>query len=412
LSQEALALEVLDAWKKQGGWIAHWLQAKASAKEDSRFAFAQELCYGTCRHLNWLDWNVKKALHGKVSGQVRTLLCLAGYATCLLNPDKPWVINEWVALAKKRWGLQISKLVNAVLRKWQREGLSKECDPWVLYSLPQKLWHQWVAQWGEELARQAALDSLRTPREWMRYRKPTEEAGVVFDGYYRELEDPNLREFLHSPEFTSGAVSLQNPASYLVVQLLNTPQGIILDACAAPGGKSALIRDVFPAAFLVSADKSPQRLLRVQDYSMRMSYQDLRPVVSDATSPAFKSEFDAILLDVPCSNAGVLARRVEARHHWEANLASLVELQQSILVAGAKLLRPGGVLVYSTCSPCTIETQAQIERFLESHPNFELEPAAQTLGKYGFTGPYLEIVPGNALGLDGFFAAKIKRKMH
>jgi len=197
----------------------------------------------------------------------------------------------------------------------------------------------------------------------------------------------------------SGSVYIQDPATRHAVELLAPQPGErILDACAAPGGKAFLIAAALGSAdSLVCTDSNEKRLPRLRDNLARLGCAPADVAVHDWTQPApadWHGAFDAILLDVPCSNTGVIRRRVDVRWRLQTqHLDALLATQRKILENAVPCLKPGGRIVYSTCSIEADENADQVERFLADHPEFKLAGSRQIL-------PFRD-------GTDGAYAARL-----
>jgi 16S rRNA (cytosine967-C5)-methyltransferase len=226
---------------------------------------------------------------------------------------------------------------------------------------------------------------------------------------------------LRSEALAAGRFSFQDPVSQWVVSLLDWHPGLsLLDACAAPGGKSALALELavvrgesVEASRIVCGDASLTRLRRIADARRRLGHTELMPVVLDAAGGQghgpFRQSFDRILLDVPCSNLGVLRRRPEARWSWTAEtITALAARQRGLLEGAASLLKPGGRLVYATCSAEAEETVDVVRGFLAAHPEFKAEDAGGAIPDPLCRDGFLRVWPGET-DYDGFFAAALIR---
>jgi 16S rRNA (cytosine967-C5)-methyltransferase len=216
-----------------------------------------------------------------------------------------------------------------------------------------------------------------------------------------------VKLLLALPEFVKGEFSFQNPSAFEVVKLLDLKPGLkVWDACAAPGGKTALMAEMDSSLEILASDSSASRLEKMQDLMNRLGLTNIKTEVIDlatipqisATSPQHSSKFDRILLDVPCSNMGVIARRPESVYRMTPeSINEVAELQFKILENASAALAPGGRLVYATCSPDPTETTRVIARFVKAHPEFV---------KVGEP-----VLPGlKDSRLDGFFAQALEYK--
>ena len=236
-------------------------------------------------------------------------------------------------------------------------------------------------------------------------------ASILYDRFIEIPRDVGVKLLLALPEFVKGEFSFQNPSAFEVVKLLDLKPGLkVWDACAAPGGKTALMAEMDSSLEILASDSSVSRLEKMQDLMNRLGLTnikteviDLAPAQAPATSPqhyplSSEAKFDRILLDVPCSNMGVIARRPESVYRMTPeSINEVAELQFRILENASTALAPGGRLVYATCSPDPTETTRVIARFVKAHPEFV---------KVGEP-----VLPGlKDSRLDGFFAQALEYK--
>ena len=230
-------------------------------------------------------------------------------------------------------------------------------------------------------------------------------ASILYDRFIEIPRDVGVKLLLALPEFVKGQFSFQNPSAFEVVKLLDLKPGLkVWDACAAPGGKTALMAEMDSSLEILASDSSASRLEKMQDLMNRLGLTNIKTEVIDlAPAPAesrlsSEAKFDRILLDVPCSNMGVIARRPESVYRMTPeSINEVAELQFKILENASAALAPGGRLVYATCSPDPTETTRVIARFVKAHPEFV---------KVGEP-----VLPGlKDSRLDGFFAQALEYK--
>jgi len=313
-------------------------------------------------------------------------------------------------------------LVNALLRRAQREGLPP--------GDPAAQWPAWLlahlrADWPDDLdailaasAAQAPtwlrVNRLRGSREACAARLAT--AGIAaasVDGLPDALRIDGTVAVAMLPGFAEGEVSVQDGAAQCVADALPAlpAHARVLDACAAPGGKSAHLLERQPGLRLTAIDVDTRRLQRVRATFARLGVgTDARLLAADATDPAAWWDgrpFDAIVLDAPCSATGIVRRQPDVLLHRRASdLATLVALQARLLDALWPLLGPGGVLLYATCSILKAENEAQVARFLARTPDARVQPLPARFGRD--TGAGRQRLPGEE-GMDGFFYATVRR---
>ena len=417
------AYRVLLLWQKEGTFI----------KESGLSPFAMELALGVCRRHLYLQYFIKSLVKKKPSLEVCTILEMGLFQMFFMEVPDYAAISASVELAKSaNLGAGIASLVNGVLRSARRQG-EPALPPQrvrrvaVENSVPESLVRRWFDIYGADRAEALAKATLERPSEWLRVnlQKTTVEALVkklsltlkseirnpnselVYDRYIQVPEDAKLKPILESESFANGEFSLQNPAAYEVVKLLDLKPGQkVWDACAAPGGKSALMAEMDPTLDILASDVSEFRVEKMQDLLDRLGLVNVHlecidALLSPRSNSEFRipnSEFDRILLDVPCSNMGVIARRPESKYRiTPESVKELAELQFKLLASASQALKVGCILVYATCSPDPMETTQVVNRFVKEHPDFEKsgEP----------------VYPGvEDSRFDGFFAQALRRK--
>ncbi|AKC88235.1 16S rRNA methyltransferase [Pseudoxanthomonas suwonensis] len=312
-------------------------------------------------------------------------------------------------------------LVNALLRRAQREGFPP-ADPagaWPSW-LRERIAAAWPAQAPAVFAASAQPGPL-----WLRvnrgriaredYRARLEQAGLAAE------TDPRLADALRLdapvpvaalPGFDEGLVAVQDGSAQQAADALAPEPGArVLDACAAPGGKAAHLLERDPALELLALDVDPRRLPRVEDNLRRSGVLERAQVrAADATMPALWWDgftFDAILLDAPCSATGVVRRQPDILlHRREDDLAALVQAQARLLDATWALLRPGGTLLYATCSILPEENAEQVDAFLARTPDARAVALPEEFGHAAGAGR--QRLPGED-GMDGFFYARLRK---
>jgi 16S rRNA (cytosine967-C5)-methyltransferase len=336
-------------------------------------------------------------------------------------------IAQTVELAKRRHGLGASKLVNAVLRRTDRERdelnvsvPSDAADALALkYSHPRWLIARWIERWGEQdTERLLALNNAEAPiviRPYGIVREQLEamleEAGV------HVAEAPYVREsiaisggitFTELGAFKKGLFFVQDPAATLVTEYAAIPTAAtVADLCAAPGGKALELSKT--AGAVIASDKSLGRLQRLLANQRRVEATNLYPFVGDARHPAI-SPTDAVLIDVPCTGTGTFRRHPDARWRLKvSDLAVMSALQKILIRAAAKVVKPGGLLIYSTCSLEPEENDEQIDSFLSENPNWVLSPPPEgSVAPELLDDGRLRVLPQRH-GTDGAFAARLRR---
>ena len=408
-------------------------------------ALALELVYGVLRHQGTLDWrldHVATKPMAKLPARVRATLRLGAYQ--LLHLDKipaSAAVHESVSLAKARGASgHWPGFVNAVLRALTRTSAhpwpDRAADPVralsVQYACPAWLTERWLARFGISgagaLCRATTVvppltirvNTLKTTREAVASRltelgyavRPTRisPVGLVLDkcGSVAEL-----------PLFRDGAFYVEDEAAQLVAPIVDPQPGeLVLDACAAPGGKTTHLAALMQNhGEIIAADKNAARLRLLEDNCRRLGVEIVRTVRADAAAGLPKElcerPFDRILVDAPCSGLGVLRRHPEGKWRKAAEvLARHQTIQRRVLDQAHLLLRPGGILVYSTCSSEPEENEQVIDHFCKEHKEFRRESVAPWLPQPGLSfvtsrGELSTI--RNDDSLDMFFAARLRK---
>lgn len=406
---------------------------RRAAKLDHRDRrFARELIYGMLRRRAWLDALLESRVRGglgRVDADVLDLLRLGAYQLRHMRSVPPYAaIAQTVELAKRRHGVGASGLTNAVLRRLDREGeaatVATPADPIdalaVKESHPRWLVARWVARWGEdETRRLLEANNVEPPLVARPIHAVREQLEAMIEGAGIEVTDAPLVSdsiVLASPvsaltelgAFRQGLFHLQDPASTLVTMYADIPRGArVADLCAAPGGKSVELSR--RADIVFASDVSFGRLRRVRENIERMELASVLPYVADARRPAIR-QVDVVLIDAPCTGTGTFRRHPDARWRLKpSDLAVMGALQREILRSAATLVRPGGLLIYSTCSLETDENDSQVERFLSEQKEWRLDPPTEgAVPSSVLDAGRLRVLPQRH-GVDGAFAARLRR---
>ncbi len=394
-----VTLQLLIQWEETQEFadaLLHRTLPSISSPRDR--AFITELFYGTLRNLSLLDHAIQKFRSAPVEPQARWILRLGTYQLLFTRIPDHASVMESVAIAGRA-----RPLVNAVLRKisGQKSVLQKDFSTLPLhtrFSHPKFLVERWQNTFGRD-ATQALLEwNNAIPSLFIRINKQKISVADF------QAQNPDISPLSSYPSLfqvqqiapdwiQKGWVYVQDSATLIPCEMLSpAPTDSILDACAAPGGKTAYLSELsdFKASILAT-DVSTSRLETLRENLKRLAIPNVRIQSHDwGTSAPFPETFDRILLDAPCSNSGVLRRRIDAR--WRISphdFQKLPEIQLRLLQNTAKALRPGGSLVYSTCSIDPAENQEIVRQFLQQSPDFRqsteqfsLPPASQCDGGY------------------------------
>ena len=391
-------------------------------------AFARNLVYGVLRWLNALEWLAAVLLAKPLRKRDRDIQRLV-----LLGLQQLWhdqtashaAINETAECARllgKPWAVG---LINAVLRRFQREQeqlLNKLGQTRQRFAHPDWLLNEIQQDWPENWQAVVDANNLQAPL-WLRInRQKAKEAVLSKDLQSAGFEvgsHPFARDAISIspaaavssiPWFEEGWLSVQDPAAQLARDLLDPRAGDrILDACAAPGGKTAHLLESCPGIVLTALDKRAQRLEQVHQNLDRLDLKTDTKVADAAVVEKWWNgeQFNKILLDAPCSATGVIRRHPEIK--WlrsSEQVATVVQTQFELLTALWPLLATGGIFVYATCSVLKRENDQQIERFLEQHTDASIANPVVEWGVAGSCGR--QVLPGEAQ-MDGFYYAVLRK---
>jgi len=412
LSARQIALQALRLWRKQKRFadsIISELLAETELKPSDR-AFALELFYGVLRNLTLLDFWIRCLRVSRVESDLRDILRLGLYQLLFLETAEHAAVHETVSLASKKQRTIINAMLRAATRRRSELLPCAEAQPlFVRTSHPQFLVERWQQHFGAEHAQElcewnnlpapvyARINLLRIDRT--EFLRTYPESRLIPD-------NPNFVKVnsLPSDALERGHCYVQDPSTTIACQLLDPKSGErILDACAAPGGKTALIAEqVKNRAFIVACDREQRRVRAMRANLQRLSAQIALVEQCDWTRQSrsilqsANGGFDRVLVDAPCSNTGVMRRRVDVR--WRLTLADFGRMQErqiAIIRAVLRLLKPGGVIVYSTCSLEPEENEEVVRRIVAETPALRLEAQKHSL-------PFRD-------GFDGAFAAKLVR---
>ena len=367
-------------------WIATNDFASTLLPEGADRSFVQDIVYTVIRRTRPLRLVLSRLLKKWPSGEMEALLYV-GAAQILYMPSVPdfAAVHETVEAAKECANPNIAKVVNGVLRNLLRrrtelESLISAVPIEIRESYPDELIRRWKVRFGEDGAERLA--------KW--HNEPAESYLAYPDRFDKLSRGRRVDEVAG---FADGAFIVQDPGTGLAIDLIAPAAGErILDACAAPGGKT--IQLAWRGAEITACEVNPKRRRRLVE-NLKRTHLDSKVKVIEGFDTV-EHKFDKVLVDAPCSNSGVFRRRPDARWNWTPEkLSALVKLQSEILDAAALRVRSGGRLVYSTCSNEPEENLLQVESFLSRHPEFKLVATKESI-------PY-------ETGFDGAFAAALVR---
>ncbi len=427
INVRALAARCCFAVIDKGRSLADELPAAQAKVEGKDKGLLQELCYGVLRYLPELENDSRQFIQKPLTGKQRVVhfLVLVGIYQIKYTriPDHASV-SETVAATKPLKNQHLKAVVNGILRNFQRldskESTTEEIPDAIKYNHPswfiKKIKLGYPVDWQDIL-----IANQHKPPMWLRvnqqhhtideYKVLLTEADIEIesvDEYSGAIKLVQAMDVNKLPGFELGHVSIQDGAAQQAALLLDCQENdVVLDCCAAPGGKTCHILEVAPKIKSMTAiDIEENRLIRVHENLTRLNLK-AKVISADAAKPETwwnNEKFDRILLDAPCSGTGVIRRHPDIK--WlrkAADIDALKTLQQQILIKCWSLLKPGGTLLYATCSILPEENHEQIQHFITENEDailMNIENSHQNIG--------WQILP-NQQSMDGFYYAKLQK---
>lgn len=429
------ALNALIACRKSGAWpngaLKEYIARDRLPPRDA--ALATRLCYGVLQNRNKLDFYLKQLLTGRLKDLhpvVRDILHLGLYQIYELDkvPESA-AVNESVTLAKKYCkNPKAGALVNAVLRKAATKGTLQEPVSYAdRYSHPDELISLLKANLPKGKLEPMLIADNAAPRTVVQVNALRISAEELAERLNREHVSARPHEWMldclvlsgtgsleQLPAFREGLFYVQDPAAKLSVLCAGLPEtgGNALDCCAAPGGKS------FAAAIamggkgsIVSCDIYPHKTALIENGAARLGLTNITARQQDASQvvPEWVGAMDTVIADVPCSGLGIIRKKPDIRYKNLKELEDLPALQLKILETQASYVRPGGTLLYSTCTVLKRENEDVVSAFLAAHGEFTTEPLPLPgVFPKNETGMFT-LIPGE-YDTDGFFICRLRRK--
>lgn len=432
----SVALMLLSRVEHEGAYVDRVLASPETARFDSRDRrFIRELVIGVERHKLRLD-RIIESYYNKSFDELDPVLLdilRLGLFQLMYMDSVPAfaAVNESVVLAGIRGKKGPVGLVNAILRRFGREGeppFPDDPEERLAVETSHPLWlvRRWAKAFGLEIAAEICRSGMEKHPIFIRPRSGRidgvelaarlgeagfDTAAGILDGYLVVKEGTGLFD---SPIFSDGLFTVQDPSAGIAVNLLDPKPGeSVLDMCAAPGGKATQCAEMMDDTGTVTAvDINEGRLGLVEETAGRLGITAIRCALGDAQTFGGKRavQYDRVLLDAPCSGTAVLAKRPDMKWRLTAqDIERMVSLQKSLLENAAKLTRPGGVLVYSTCSLESEENAGNIDVFLDTHPEFsEVRDNRYTELEAESGHGYLAMP--HRMGGTGSYAVKLVRK--
>ena len=417
--------------------VSRTIQRQSFADRDRRFY--TELVYGTLRNLNFLDWIIERLSSrklAKLDPVCKAIIRLGLFQIfCLTKVPESAACNESVKLARRFGNRGMAGFVNGILRnsirrKNEFDIPSLADDPVLHISLMyhQQNWlvRQWLQEYGQEatvrlcryfesipdlclranVTRISRVDLIERLTERGLDAQPAKFApeGIYVKG------SPGIESI---SELKEGLAIIQDEPSQLVAHAVDPqPNDIVFDVCAAPGGKTTHIAELGgPGCIVYGSDIYEHKLKLIEHNAHTLRLPNVHTLLQDARTlgKIYKEKADRVLVDAPCSGLGVLRRKLDLRWRKKKDdIRKLPQLQKEILESAAACVKPGGILVYSTCTINDDENAKIVDAFLENHPEFKAENIG-LLCQLEKKGPYIQLLPQEDY-LDGFFISRLRKE--
>lgn len=391
------------------------LQKKLEHIEGKDKGLVTQIVYGTLQNYRYCRFQWESYVNKMDNDEVALLLDMSVYQMLFMDKVPSYaIINDAVEITKRKINGRYGNLVNAVLHKVDKAGRKepsgkKEQVLAIRTSHPDWIVSMWIAQYGYETAEKicesnleikpvtARVNTLKTNRNALMETEPLFVKGHVAVNALH-YQGNHLAATTY---YQDGLVSIQDEASQLVADLVDPQPGEkILDVCSAPGTKACHMAELMKdEGEILCGDIHEHRVELIKEGANRLGISCIKAEVMDAVKLEGLEEesFDRVLCDVPCSGYGVLANKSDIKYHMNSSdMDTLIPLQKEILNKAGTMIKPGGVLVYSTCTLNKKENEKQIEQFLKTHEDFTLV-SQETVFPFTYQS-------------DGFFMAKLVKK--
>ena len=393
-------------------------------------AFITEIFYGVLRNKNFLDYMIEKNTKVIKKEWIRNLLRISIYQLTFMSSDAKGVVWEATEIAKKH-GIAISKFINGTLRNYLRnkdleiKKLHDEKNYEILYSIPQYFCDILEKQYGSENLNQAIISLKKIPYLSVRVNK-LKYSEEEFEEFLKEKDIQIIKKvdsvyyvnsglIINSKEFKEGKIIAQDASSYLAAKNLGVkPNDLVLDICAAPGGKTAVLAEEMKnKGEIIAIDIHQHKKKLIEENMKKLGIDIVKATVLDARNVNKQGrKFDKILVDVPCSGYGVIRKKPEILYTKNReNVEELASLQLEILNSAADILKDGGELIYSTCTIISQENTENVEKFLNERKEFKVKTLnipENVSGDYdklgGFSINYKEEI------MDNFYIIKLVKE--
>lgn len=437
----SLAVKILNRIDRTDAYLDKILESeiRQSELESKDKSLLFEIVHGVVRWMGKLDWILTgfyKGQYIKCIPNIKNAMRVGLYQILFLDKVPEYAaINEAVEFVKKMQGQKAADLTNAVLRAIIRNKSNiryadRDNDLHMFlsafYSHPIWLTKRWVVQFGVDFTEELMNANNERPKLTIRTNKlktNSENLKLLLDSvelkyknaqfFENFIELNNLTNIADWQYFKNGYFTIQDESTAFSCELLNpSPEDLVLDLCAAPGGKTAYLAEKMNnTGKIIAIDQYDTRVRLMENNFNRLGITNIESIVTNVIEYNPDCRFDKVLADVPCSGLGTLTKKPDIK--WKRNLSDIIQLNQlqaQILEKGCSLLKEGGELVYSTCSIDKDENYEIVKAFLNKNDNYEIvTPDDRFHSQYIFDNKYIQTYP-HLHRMDGAFAIKIRRK--
>ncbi len=416
------ALDALCDITDRGAYANLRVKQLTASLPEREAKMAAALVYHTLDHLLTIDYYLAHFVKGAQKPVIRGILRLGVCELLFLSTPAHAAVSESVALTREIGKSGLSGFVNAVLRNIDRSRDSMPAFPTdpvsrlsIQYSYPEWIVSEWVSRFGEEQAT-ALLSRPSAPMEVRaQYPFTREELQKVLPvgGKINTWDDNSLSldggfDIAANAQFQEGKFTVMGESAMLACRALGDMTGKrVLDACSAPGGKSAYLASLMKNDIQLTCFELHAHRKELLDKTLARLHVTAETFEKDAAvfDPVYEASFDGVLIDVPCSGLGLLGDKPDIRYSKsDADIVALVSIQREILNTCARYVKAGGVLVYATCTISRRENEEQLEAFLKTHPAFQLEQIPIAVENDG----QVQLLP-HVHSTDGFYIARMRR---
>ncbi|MDX8389768.1 MAG: 16S rRNA (cytosine(967)-C(5))-methyltransferase RsmB [Mariprofundaceae bacterium] len=381
---------------------------------DADRRFVHQIVYGVLRTYHYLDADISRFLRGKTKPWLRMALLVGGYQIRCMRTPQHAAVHETVDVVKKSPFRHASGMVNAILRNMIRQGEVEDLIDYQRYELPEWIYKRWLHTFGHEQVKSIA-EHISTPPPltlsvmcdrniWVDRAKSENFTVTTSSLSPYAVHLPTGSPVTDLPGYDAGEFIVMDQAAQMVVEALPETSGTILDMCAAPGGKTAMLARHHPKAMIMAMDISEKRIHRLRQNIERMRCQRVQVFQADGCHiPLVDHSVESLLLDAPCTASGIFRRHPDAKFlHTADDVRRHAAIQSELLIEAIRVIKPGGIIVYAVCSIHQEENENVLQPLIDKGL-VKVSPLPDSLKEFSIHDGMARIFPGK--NHDGFFIA-------